>query len=103
MKENNTVSISKENGTLNKEKLAELFHKAIENENYVRVYVSHPNYPVPELVVIPRENLQFKLEYYNKILDDNLRFNADKEVFIYGRSTDYLMLESIVYERIFLY
>jgi len=82
MKENNDVFISKETGTLNKEKLAELFHKAIENENDVRVYISHPRYPVPELVIIPRENIHFKLEYYNEILDDNLRFKADKEVFI---------------------
>lgn len=82
MKENDIVFISKETGTLNKEKLAELFIKAIDIENDVRVYVSHPNYPVPELVVVPRENLQLKLEYYNEILDDNLRFKEDKEVFI---------------------
>lgn len=82
MKENNIVFISKEMGTLNKENLAELFIKAKDIENDVRVYVSHPNYPVPELVVVPRENLQLKLEYYNEILDDNLRFKEDKEVFI---------------------
>ena len=82
MKENNVVFISKETGTLNKEKLAELFTKAMDIENDVRVYVSHPNYPVPELVIIPRENIQFKLKYYNDKLDDNLRFKADKEVFI---------------------
>lgn len=82
MEENNIVFISKENGTLNKENLAELFLKAINIESDVRVYVSHPNYPVPELVVVPRENIQFKLEYYNEILDDNLRYINDTEVFI---------------------
>lgn len=82
MKENNIVFISKETGTLNKENLAELFLKAMDIENDVRVYVSHPNYPLPELVVVPRENIQFKLEYYNEILDDNLRVINDTEVFI---------------------
>lgn len=82
MKEKNVVFISKENGTLNKEKLAELFIKAMDIESDVRVYVSKPNYPVPELVIIPRENIHFKLEYYNEVLDDTLRFKADKEVFI---------------------
>ena len=82
MKEKNVVFISKETGTLNKEKLAELFIKAMDIESDVRVYVSKPNYPVPELVIIPRENIHFKLEYYNEVLDDTLRFKADKEVFI---------------------
>lgn len=82
MKGRSIVFISKETGTLNKEKLAELFTKATNIESDIRVYISKPNYPVPELIIVPRENLHFKLEYYNEILDDNLRFKADKEVFI---------------------
>lgn len=61
MKGRSIVFISKETGTLNKEKLAELFTKATNIESDIRVYISKPNYPVPELIIVPRENLHFKL------------------------------------------
>ena len=55
-----------------------------EHEKGLTVWIETPDLPEKELIVNPFNNLQVKLDYYNKAYDDNLHLKTNSDVLIYA-------------------
>lgn len=67
-----------------KDILLSLIDICIENGSALIVFTMNPNYPSPEITVIPYDNLEFKREYYKEFFTDELinKNNYDDKVYI---------------------
>lgn len=50
----------------------------------IRVFVSMPNCPEPEMIENPRVNFPFKKAYYEAAYDDSLHLKANPDIYICG-------------------
>lgn len=63
------------------EKFTKFMEKAIEDEEGIKVLITMPDLPLPEMIVNPAINVKAKAEYYKKAYNDNLElktYNAIK-------------------------
>lgn len=65
---------------MNKEKLKKVFDIAKENKLDVAVELTLPDREEPEIIIVKNSNLDYKLEYYLNVYDDELRHMANSKI-----------------------
>ena len=60
----------------NLEKFVEVMEYAILNNKGIRVLITMPDLPKPEMIVNPASNVKAKLKYYKKAYNDNLELKS---------------------------
>lgn len=65
---------------MNKEKLKKVFDIAKENKLDVAVELTLPDREEPEIIIVKNSNLDYKLEYYLNVYDDELRHIANSKI-----------------------
>jgi hypothetical protein len=74
-----------EMGQTKKDQLTEVFTEALnQKENFIAVKVTMPGCEGHEVIVNPFENIEFKLDYYRKIYNDNLEMEKVPGLAIVG-------------------
>ena len=64
------------------EKFIETLEYAILNNKGIRVLITMPDLPKPEMIVNPSDNVKTKLEYYKKAYNDNLELKNNPVITI---------------------
>jgi hypothetical protein len=71
------------------EKMSELefvVKSAIKSNQNLMLFIEMPEFPSPEMIINPVENLEKKLEYYKNTYDDNLEHKHAKGIKIIAYS-----------------
>lgn len=67
---------------MNKKEFLENVDKAIKNDWGIKVFVSMPDLPKPEIICNPPENVSSKRVYYAKAYDDDMRLETFDQISI---------------------
>lgn len=65
-------------------KLEDIINMAINKNVPLSLLIEMPEFPKPEMITNPVENLEMKLEYYRKTYDENLEHRHAKGIKIIG-------------------
>lgn len=67
-------------GQTKKEKMIEVMKKAIEEKKSFITVIKVIGCTEPEIIINPYQNLESKIEYYNKAYNDNCQLIANNEI-----------------------
>ena len=65
---------------MDKQNLVDTFNKAKEQKKDIAIWVTVPTRNKPEIIIVDRHNLQYKLDYYLNAYDEQLKLKTFSEI-----------------------
>ena len=65
---------------MDKQNLVDTFNKAKEQKKDIAIWVTVPTRNKPEIIIVDRHNLQYKLNYYLNAYDEQLKLKTFSEI-----------------------